>query len=304
MDATTVEATYKTREVEGFADVYFYRKIGFWLAQRFAERGIRPATVTLLGGVFGIVAGHLYFYPFVAVNLLGIAFHIVANAFDNADGQLARLTNQQSHSGRILDSVVDHVVWFGVYVHLALRHVAGGGSSWIWLLALAAAMSHGAQAAAADYCRSAYLYFVKARSKTNFDSAIALQKIYRETPWRGHFLEKILLVIYTRATRQQEKLLPHLARLHEKVEGDFPEEIPAWLQSRYRTTARPVMKWCGWLMTNARMFVLFFLFVMAKPTWFFWIELTVFNALLLYVTFQQREISESVLESIEHPPPT
>jgi phosphatidylglycerophosphate synthase len=302
MDATTVEATYKTREVEGFADVYFYRKIGFWLAQRFAERGIRPVTVTLLGGVFGIAAGHLYFYPLLAINLLGIGFHVLANALDNADGQLARLTNQQSHSGRILDSVVDHVVWFGVYLHLALRHVAGGGSSWIWLLALAAAMSHGAQAAAADYCRSAYLYFVKGRSKTNFDSASSLQKVFRAMPWRGRILEKILLVIYSRATRQQEKLLPDLARLHERIERDFPEEIPARLQSRYRTTAQPVMKWCGWLMTNARMFVLFFLFLMAEPTWFFWIELTVFNALLVYVIFQQREISESVLELIEHPP--
>jgi phosphatidylglycerophosphate synthase len=303
MDATTVEATYKTREVEGFADVYFYRKIGFWLAQRFAERNIRPATVTLLGGVLGIIAGHLYFYPFLAINLLGIALHIVSNAFDNADGQLARLTNQQSLSGRILDGVVDHVVWFGVYLHLALRQVAGGGSYWIWLLALAAAMSHGAQAAAADYCRSAFLYFVKGRSKTNLDSATSLQNEYREIPWRGRFLEKTLFVIYARATRQQEKLLPELARLHERAEHEFPEEIPTWLQSRYRTTAQPVMKLCGWLMTNARMFLLFFLFVIAEPAWFFWIEITAFNALLTYVIFQQREISESMLDLIELPPP-
>jgi hypothetical protein len=144
---------------------------------------------------------------------------------------------------------------------------------------------------------------VKGRSKTNFDSATSLQKVYREMPWRGHFLEKILLIIYARATRQQEKLLPDLARLHERVEREFPEEIPAWLQSRYRMTAQPVMKWCGWLMTNARMFVLFFLFVVVNPTWFFWIEITVFNALLVSVIFQQREISESVLGLIEHPPP-
>jgi hypothetical protein len=87
------------------------------------------------------------------------------------------------------------------------------------------------------------------------------------------------------------------------MECDFPEEIPDWLQSRYRTTARPVMKLCGWLMTNARMFLLFFLFVIAEPTWFFWIELTLFNALLAYVIFQQREISKSMLELIERPLP-
>jgi phosphatidylglycerophosphate synthase len=299
--ASALESTYKTREIEGFADLYFYRKIGFWLAQRFAERGIRPATVTLLGGVFGIIAGHLYFYRFLAVNMLGLALHVVANALDNADGQLARLTNQQSRSGRILDSVVDHVVWFGIYVHLALRHVAGGGSSWIWLLAFAAGMSHAAQAAVADYCRSAYLYFVKGKSKANFDSAISLQKV--ELSGRGRFWEKVLFVIYARATRQQEKLLPDLARLHERMERDFPQEMPAWLQSRYQTTTRPVMKWCGWLMTNARLFLLFCLFVIAEPTWFFWIELTLFNGVLGYVMFQQQVISESMLEAIEQPPP-
>jgi phosphatidylglycerophosphate synthase len=302
IDANTVEATYKTREVEGFADIYFYRKIGFWLAQRFAGRGIRPATVTLLGGVVGIIAGHLYFYRSLAINLLGLALQVVSNAFDNADGQLARLTNQQSRSGRILDSVVDHVVWFGIYLHLVLRQVAGGGSTWIWLVALAAALSHGTQGIVADYCRTAYLYFVKGKTKANFDFAINLQKQYRDLGWQGRFLEKILFAIYARATRQQEKLLPDLARLHERIERDFPEEMPAWLQSHYRAMARPVIKSCGWLMTNARMFLLFFLFIIAEPSWFFWIEITLFNALLGYVIFQQQKISESVVELIDHPP--
>lgn len=302
MDATTVEATYKTREVEGFADVYFYRKIGFWLAQFFAERNIRPATVTLIGGLFGILAGHLYFYRSLAINLLGLVLQIVANAFDNADGQLARLTNQQSKSGRILDSVIDHIVWFSIYLHLTLRYVAGGGSGWIWLLALAAGMSHAIQSVVADYCRIAYLYFSKGKSKTNFDSTSDLQNDYRELSWRGRFVDKILLAVYTRATRQQEQLLPELARLHERVERDFPQEMPAWLQAHYRTAAQPVMKWCGWLMTNTRMLLLFVFFVLAEPTWFFWTELTLFNCLLAYVIFQQHEISESMLQLIERPP--
>lgn len=303
MDATTVEATYKTREVEGFADIYFYRKVGFWLARQFAARNMRPATVTLIGGIFGLAAGHLYFYPLVAINLIGLAFHMIANALDNADGQLARLTNQQSHSGRILDSVVDHVVWFGVYVHLALRVVVGGGSQWVWILALVAVISHGAQAAAADYCRSAYLYFVRGKSRTNIDLADDLQKKFRAMPWSGHFLEKIMWIFYVRGIYQQEKLMPDVARLHRASERAFPEEIPAWLQSRYDMVGRRVIKWCGWMMSNTRMFVLFLVFLVANPTWFFWIEITLFNAVLGYVLIQQREISESVRELIEHPPP-
>ncbi len=303
MDATTVEATYKTREVEGIADIYFYRKVGFWLAQRFAERNIGPAAVTLLGGVFGLAAGHLYFYPFLAVNLAGLVVHMIANALDNADGQLARLTNQQSHSGRILDSVVDHIVWFGIYVHLTLRHVVGGGSSWVWLLAFLAIISHGAQAAAADYCRSAYLYFVRGRARADFDSAAVLQQKFGAMPWSGHVMEKLMLFFYMRGIYQQEKMMSHLARLHEACERAFPREIPNWLQSRYDSLARGVVRSGGWLMSNTRMVALFFLFLMGWPTGFFWLEITLFNVVLAYVLVRQREVSETALELVQHPPP-
>jgi hypothetical protein len=87
--------------------------------------------------------------------------------------------------------------------------------------------------------------------------------------------------------------------LHERVERDFPDEIPSWLQSRYRNNARPTLKWWGLLMTNTRMFFLFVLFLMGKPVWFFWIELTVFNVLLTYLVLQQKEMSRSLLEFLE-----
>ena len=69
---SVVEATYKAREVEGILDLYFYRKIGFWLAQFFARLKVTPAGVTLLGGVCGIIAGHLYYYRDLRVNIAGM----------------------------------------------------------------------------------------------------------------------------------------------------------------------------------------------------------------------------------------
>ena len=44
-----LETTYKAREVEGVLDLYFYRKIGYWLAQVFARLKITPAAVSLCG---------------------------------------------------------------------------------------------------------------------------------------------------------------------------------------------------------------------------------------------------------------
>ena len=58
--------------------------------------------------------------------MAGMVLHVCANALDNADGQLARLTQQQSRKGRIIDSVADHLVFVSVYMHLALRCLSEG----------------------------------------------------------------------------------------------------------------------------------------------------------------------------------
>jgi phosphatidylglycerophosphate synthase len=114
---STLEGTYKARETEGILDLYFYRRIGFQLAKLFAQLGMSPVGVTLLGGVFGIFAGHLYFYRDLRINIVGMVLHVFANLLDNADGQLARLLNQKSRTGRVIDSLIDHLIFVSIYVH-------------------------------------------------------------------------------------------------------------------------------------------------------------------------------------------
>lgn len=289
---SAIESTYKAREVEGIVDLYFYRRVGFRLAQVFARLNFTPTTVTLIGGAFGIIAGHLYFYQSVAINLFGMVFHIVANVFDNADGQLARLTNQRSQMGRILDPVVDHLVFVSIYAHIALRLNLHGFSAWIWVLALAAGVSHGWQAAAADYCRNAYLYFAKGRNE--FDSVAELKREYRHTRWDRDPWRKFLLALYMNVMREQEFLLPGVRQLQGQVRQTFGSEVPAGFRSRYCDLLRPTFRWWGFLMTNTRMLILFVLFLVRQPVWFFWIELTLGNVLLLYLILRQEKLMRSL----------
>ncbi len=212
---SALEATYKAREVEGLLDLYFYRPIGFRLAQLFRKREMTPAGVTLLAAVFGIIAGHLFYYHDLRTNVVGMALLVCANALDNADGQLARLTHRESREGRIIDSVADHVVFVSIYLHLALRYLVVGASPAICLLALAAGISHALQGAAADYYRSTYLYFVTNRARLGLDSTSALRSDYQELSWRSKPWNKFLLALYLNFTRQQEMLAPHLKKLRD-----------------------------------------------------------------------------------------
>ena len=294
--STTPEATYKAREVEGILDLYFYRKIGFWLAHFFARVNVTPAGVSLFGALCGVIAGHLYFYRNLSTNIIGMALHVFANALDNADGQLARLTQRESREGRVIDSLADHLIFLSIYLHLALRCSIEGASPLVWLLAVTAGISHGLQGAAADYYRTTYLYFVKGGLPVDLDSSMILRSSYRKLRWRDQPWPKFLLALYLNFTRQQEMLAPHLKKLREISIRSFPHQIPEWFNARYQRSARPMFKLWGLLMTNTRMLILFVLLLIGQPVWYFWTEVTVLNLLLAWLIYRQEEMSQSLLE--------
>lgn len=290
-----LETTFKTRDVEGIVDLYFYRRIAFHLARLFAKLKMTPTMVTLLGGIVGITAGHLYFYRDLRLNVIGMVLHVCANLLDNADGQLARLLHQKSRKGRIIDALVDHIVFLNIYVHLTLRCLNGGASLAVILLAIAAGISHAFQGAAADYYRNAYLYFVKGRSRADWDSSRILQDDYRQLSWRTNGWDKFLLATYLNFTRQQELLSPKLRQLRDLTERRFVAGVPDSLRQLYRAAARPLLRSWGLLMTNTRMFFLFLFLFIDRPTWYFWLELSAFNFLLIFLNVRQERMSRSFL---------
>ena len=294
-----IESTFKAREVEGVFDLYFYRPIGFWLAHLFARLKLTPAGVSLLAGVSGVIAGHLYFYRDLGINIAGMVLHVCANTLDNADGQLARLTGRQSREGRIIDSIADHLVFLSVYVHLTLRYLFEGSSPAIFLLAFAAGISHALQGAAADYYRSTYLYFVMGGARSGVDSSSQLRSDYRKLVWRRAPWQKLLLALYLNFTRQQEMLAPRLRKLRDLASCLFHSEIPDWFRTRYENLARPMLKWWRLLMTNIRMLVLFALLFVGQPVYYFWFELIPLNLLFAYLVFRQENVADSLLKIVE-----
>nr|WP_315178120.1 CDP-alcohol phosphatidyltransferase family protein [uncultured Flavobacterium sp.] len=93
-----------------FLDLSDYgRPFGKFLANKLKNTRFTPIHVTLLFGVSGLIAiycilqGSYYFASF---------FIILKSGIDAADGELARLKNTPSYTGRYLDSVFDIILNF------------------------------------------------------------------------------------------------------------------------------------------------------------------------------------------------
>jgi hypothetical protein len=176
---------------------------------------------------------------------------------------------------------------------LTIRCAFAGASPAIWLLALGAAISHALQGAAADYYRTAFLYFTGG-ARTEIDSSRALRSDYRKLSWRQRAWDKLLIALYLNFTLQQEMLAPRLKKLSETANTVFRGRIPVWLEKRYRNVAGQTLTlWCL-LMTNTRMLVLFLLLFLGQPVYYFWFELIPLNVLFVYLITRQEKMAESL----------
>ena len=98
-------------DTEEWLDIYFTRPIGLAFALFWHRLGVTPNTITILSIFLGIGAGVMFFFTDTLHNIIGIILLMLANFCDSTDGQLARLTRQQSMKGRCLDGFAGDV-WF------------------------------------------------------------------------------------------------------------------------------------------------------------------------------------------------
>jgi hypothetical protein len=98
-------------------------------------------------------------------------------------------------------------------------------------------------------------------------------------------------------TRQQETLSTCLKELCTAVRHLSTDAIPAWLDHRLRNEAGPAFKWWRLLMPNARMLTLFALLFVGRPIWYFWLDVSALNFLLIYLHVRQERMARSFLHA-------
>lgn len=295
MKETRIGETLKSADTEETIDIYFYRKLGYRVAVLAARTGIRPNAITIISIFWGVLAGHLYYYNDIIINILGIAALIVANTLDSADGQLARMTNDKTQLGRILDGLAGNIWFVSIYIHLALRMHAAGMGSWIWWLGAVTGLCHVFQAAVADYYRNGHLFFVKGESGSEFHNSRQVKAQYESLKWKGQFWLKLFTLSYINYTREQELFTGSLQKLIEKVRAVPASQIPPGFMENFRTENRPLMKYTNILTFNTRAIALWITILINIPILYWIFEITLLNIIFIYMIARQQAISKKYL---------
>lgn len=325
-----VQSTYKSNDTEEWLDKVWTRKIGYLWAVFFKKLGVHPNTVTILSMIIG--AGSAFFFAYgswyysgghgLLMNVIAVLLLAWANFYDSADGQLARMTNQKTRLGRILDGAASEVWFIPIYCALVLRFYHHHSLEFGWLgiadnetnAAIAALLlfavalysgfvCHAGQCGLADYYRQIHLLIVNGKKGSELDTSAQQRQLYDTTPWQGNRLWKFFLKNYVAYTAKQERRTPEFQKLRAAVEkkyGSF-ENLPQSVRQHFRKASLPLVGMANILTFNTRAIALYTLCLLDLPWAYFVFEVIIMSLLCRYMNRRHERLCQTTLEEIERP---
>ncbi|MGB9695684.1 MAG: CDP-alcohol phosphatidyltransferase family protein [Ignavibacteria bacterium] len=287
------ELALKSRETEELIDIYFYRPLGYGVAKVAKKLGLTPNIVSILAGIIGVIAGHLFYYTSLKINLIGIALFIISDIFDSADGVLARITNNKTTTGRILDGISGNAVFLSIYVHLALRLYNELGSVLYIGLVFLAVVSHSIQFPIADFYRNAYLYIVIDKKKAELDS------LSSGAPLNAGASTSIYYKLYSAVLGIQRLFTKSFKSLYDLVNNKYPEEILPALREEYKRLNQPLIKYYNFLTINSRIIILIISLLFREPIIFIVATIVLYNLVLVYVIVVENKYADKLLQLLK-----
>lgn len=275
----------KPREVQGPLNHFVYHPAARRLAMWLAATPITPNMVSVTGAAMVIAAGVFYtIVGGVAGIALGFALHLAWHIVDGADGDLARMTGRASASGEIVDGLCDYGGHVVLYLMLGAS-LSGVLGFWGWALMVAAGLSRIAQSVYAESQRRTYLWWAyrKPWLRTTGSGAAGTTR----GGLAGTYLS--LSRLLSGGTETVDRLVA--AAEADPAERDRIAELAR--QAGRRTLPAQIA-----LGANPRTILLGVSMIAGGPAWFFLIEATVLNLVLVASILQQRRTSRRLADLI------
>jgi phosphatidylglycerophosphate synthase len=142
--------------------LYILRPIAFIFVKLLYPTSITPNQVSIMTAIVGIMSGYFFSRGDVVSFVIAGSLYFLSLVLDCVDGMIARLKNNGTPVGRIIDGLADYIVGISVYIGMGI----GFGKELIdikylpfnyWWFIVIAAISHIFHAIFVDYYRTEFM---------------------------------------------------------------------------------------------------------------------------------------------------
>ena len=118
-------------DADSRVDLMINRRCSRWLTGLLIRLPVNPNQVTLLSLALGLGAAWMLWFATQASALAGVALYMLAVVVDHSDGEVARLTFQESAFGEWLDFTADTVIHAALVLGMGVTASRVGGSAMV-----------------------------------------------------------------------------------------------------------------------------------------------------------------------------
>jgi hypothetical protein len=302
--STLLKSSFKSSDTEEWLDIHFNRPIGLCWALFFKRIHVHPNMVTVLSMILGAASGLMFYYSDVLHNVIGVLLLMFANFYDSADGQLARIANQRTSLGRMLDGLSADVWYVCIYSALALRMMDDNipltnvqWGIWIWfVIAFSGLIGHSRQCALADYYRNIHLFFIKGKEGSELDNFKQQREMLAKIPRKGNFWHRAFIWGYGNYCKGQERRTPEFQKFMTLLSSKYPNynDIPAELRNAFREGSFPLMKYTNMLTFNLRSIIMYVACVINMAWIYFLCEIVIFSIIYIYMRVRHEKLCRTL----------
>lgn len=286
-------SSIKSPDTEEKLDLLLYRPCGFIIAKIAWAFRMTPTMLSLLGLAFGFL-GALYFLDIKSNASLSLAsfFFVLSGIFDSSDGQLARLSNQSTKLGLILDGICDSLVTIAVYAACAWPFLEQYGP-WFVLVVIVALYLHSCQCAILDFYHREYLYFGygKTQSDTYWNPSIAdgLRLIEESLSFKEKVMNKLRFTWIRKQQWLTSRTDAQRIRMREKILS-LPSAEKENFMIEYRKHNLWLLPYWRLIGVNAHTaLIIYFMFQRRFDIFLLAFDLVVFNLIIFVVNGMQKK---------------
>ncbi|MFN4220511.1 MAG: CDP-alcohol phosphatidyltransferase family protein [bacterium] len=113
----------KLRPVEEISNIQIFRPLAHIILLKIKDKNISPELIVIIHTFMVILSSILIYYKnSLFLGLLATLFLQLKTILDNLDGQLARYKNKTTNLGRYLDTLMDYLGNFTIFIALGLKY--------------------------------------------------------------------------------------------------------------------------------------------------------------------------------------
>jgi len=266
--------------------LYILRPIAFVFVKLFYPTSITPNQVSLMTTITGILSAYFFSRGDVVSFVIAGSLYFLALVLDCVDGMIARLKNNGTAVGRIIDGFSDYIVGISVYIGMGI----GFGKGWInldflpfsyWWFLVVAAFSHILHAMIVDYYRAEFMaHGLGKQTSTWEERKIFTDELNIIKHQKGKLFEKILIIVYLGYSQLQ------LFKMDDQEVYD---------RETYYSNNKLLIRLWFWIGPTASAFIVMISALIFRPVFFFIFTIGIANIYMIILWIIQVKTNKKIL---------